>query len=138
MRTGIEYSMIVASAGLRPYLEIKLGTKLGHDAQFVGRLRSDGSIWGVVGFNNFSEYDCEMFMAGESGWISRKLMKAAFAYPFNKLGLQRVSGRVESTDTKTLDIDKRLGFKVEGCLRHALGNNDIIIIGMLRSECRWI
>ena len=130
--------MIVSSKGLRPYLETKLKTPLSDKAVFLGRLRADGSIWGVVGFDNFSKFDCEMFMAGEPGWVSRTFCKAVFSYPFKQLGLLRVTGRVESTDTKTLDIDKRLGFQVEGCLRNALGENDIIIVGMLRHECKWV
>ena len=130
--------MIISSDGFKPYLESKLKTTLSDSAQYLGRLRDDGSIWGVVGFDNFSEYDCEMFMAGEPGWISRTFMKASFAYPFKQLGLSRVTGRVDAHDTKTIDIDKRLGFRVEGRLRNALGDRDIVIVGMLRQECRWI
>jgi len=130
--------MLVSNSNLRPYLESKLNIPFSDNAIFLGRLRDDGSIWGVVGFDNFSEYDCEMFMAGEPGWISKAFMKASFAYPFKQMGLVRVSGRVDALDTKTLDINRRLGFKVEGRLRNALGDRDIIVIGMIKTECRWI
>ena len=130
--------MIVTSNGFKPYLEAKLNIPFSDDAIFLGRLRDDGSIWGVVGFDNFSQYDCEMFMAGEAGWISRSFLKASFAYPFKQLNKTRVTGRVDSDDHLALDIDLRFGFRVEGRLRNALGDRDIIIVGMLRQECKWI
>jgi len=130
--------MIIVSENLRPYLESKLKVALSEHAVFIGRLRPDFTIWGVVGLDSFTQFDCEIFMAGEPGWVSRRLCKAVFAYPFTQLGKTRVTGRVDAADTKTLDIDKRLGFKVEGRLRNALGDRDIIVVGMLRSECRWI
>jgi len=130
--------MIIVSENLRPYLESKLNLGLSDHAVFIGRLYPDGSIWAVVAFDNFTEFDCEIFMAGEPGWVSRRLCKAVFSYPFTQLGKMRVSGRVDAADEKTLDIDRRFGFRVEGRLRNALGDRDIIVIGMLRSECRWI
>ena len=130
--------MLVSNPGLRGYLESKLKTTLTADAIFLGRLKDDGSIWGVVGYDNFSQWDCEIFMAGEPGWVSMSFMKATFAYPFTQLGLERVTGRIDANDKKALDIDMRFGFKVEGRLRNALGNRDIIIVGMLRHECKWI
>lgn len=130
--------MIVVSEALRAYLESKLDLKLSPHAQFIGRLYEDGSIWGVVAFDNFTTYDCEIFMAGEPGWMTRRMCKAVFGYPFTQLGKMRVTGRVDAADDKTLEIDRRLGFRVEGRLRHALGDRDIIVIGMLRSECKWI
>ena len=130
--------MIVSSNALRSYLQERVVTELSPNAVFLGRLRDDGSIWGVVGFDNFSEYDCEMFMGGEPGWMSKRLAQAVFFYPFKQLGLKRVSGRVDSNDKRTLAMDKRIGFQVEGCLRSALGDRDIIIVGMLQHECKWI
>jgi len=130
--------MIIVSENLRPYLESKLKVALSEHAVFIGRLYDDGAIWGVIGFDNFTEFDCELFMAGEPGWVSRRFCRAVFGYPFTQLGKMRVTGRVDAADTKTLDIDKRLGFKVEGRLRNALGDRDIIVVGMLRAECRWI
>ena len=77
-------------------------------------------------------------MAGDPGWMNRAFLKASFAYPFRQLGKARVTGRIDALDAKTLDIDKRMGFQIEGRLRNALGDRDIIIVGMLRQECRWI
>lgn len=130
--------MIVAHPNLRPYAEHKLGIALSDNAQFVGRLRENGEIWGVTAFDHFSTYDCEIFMCGEPGFGSRPLIKATFAYPFLQLGKGRVTARVDAADEHTLSIDKRLGFKEEGRLRMALGDRDIIVLGMLRDECRWL
>lgn len=130
--------MVISSPGLRPYIEAKLGVKLSPAAQFIGSLRQDNSIWGVVAYDTFSNYDCEIFMAGDPGWTNKTLLRAAFDYPFRQLKLARVTGRVDAADERTLNIDLKLGFKVEGRLRNALGDRDIIIVGLLRQECRWI
>ena len=130
--------MILSHPNLRPYAEAKLGIALSDHAQFVGRLKEDGSIWGVTAFDHFSEYDCEIFMCGEPGFGSRPLLKATFAYPFKQLGKKRVTARVDANDEHTLSIDRRIGFKEEGRLRDALGDRDIVVLGMLKDECRWI
>ena len=140
MRTGngrLRRNVLTTSEGLRPYIETKLSTKLSPDAQFVGRLRPDGSIWGVVAFDDFSEFDCEIFMAGDKGWVSRALIKAAFHYPFNVMNLLRVSAKVDANDTSTISINQRVGFEIEGRLRSALGDRDMLIMGMLRQDYRW-
>jgi len=130
--------VIITSPQLRAYAEAKLEIPFTNAAQFVGRLREDGSIWGVTAFDHFSEFDCEVFMAGDPGFGSRPLLRATFAYPFLQLGKLRVTARVDEADKHTLSIDKRIGFKEEGRLRQALGDRDIIVLGMLKDECRWV
>ena len=130
--------MLTTSPNLRAYAEAKLETVLADDAQFLGRLRPDGAIWGVVAFERFTEHNCEMHMAGESGFVSRPFIRAAFHYPFIQLGKARVTGLVDEKNEAALSIDKRLGFKEEGRLRNALGDRDIIVLGMLKHECRWV
>lgn len=130
--------MIVINPNLRPYAERKLDTTLADNAIFIGRLRDNGEIWGVTVLENFRRHNCEVHMAGEPGFGSRRLIQATFRIPFLDMGLPRVTALVDAEDEHTLSIDKRLGFIEEGRLRKGLGDRDIVVLGMLKDECRWL
>lgn len=122
----------------RPWIQKRLHTEFGPYATFIARLREDGSVWGCVVYDRVSKFNCEMHMAGDPGWVSKAMLKAAFAYPFRQLGLDRVTGLVASDDEYVLALDKRMGFVEEGRMREALGPGiDIVILGMKRDECRY-
>ncbi len=102
-------------------------------------IENNGKIIAVILYYNYTGDDVEMAIASRSPkWITRKILRIGFRYPFCQLGCSRVTGRVEADDHKVLEIDKRLGFVVEGTVRKALKGKDIIILGMLKDECRWI
>lgn len=122
---------------LRPFAEERLETTFTPNARFLGRLKPDGTVWGVVVYDCFTQYDCHMHMAGDRGWINRPLLKAAFAYPFRQLGLSRVTGLVDECKPDVLRMDLKMGFQVEGVLRAGLGDRDLIVLGMKPSECRY-
>lgn len=129
---------IISHPDLRHFAEERLQTTFGPHAQFIGRLRPDGSVWGVVAYDAFTKHDCQMHFAGDKGWVSRQLVRAAFAYPFRQLGLSRVTGLVDERNERVLAMDKKMGFKEEGRVRAALGDRDLILLGMLREECRYL
>lgn len=130
--------MIITHPDLRYEAERRLDTTFTRDAQFIGRLREDGTVWGVIVYDRFNEYSCEMHFAGDKGWINRPLARAAFGYPFRQLGLARVTGLVDELKEDVLAMDQRMGFKVEGRIRRGLGDRDIILLGMLKDECRYL
>lgn len=125
------------AALLRPWLEARLNARLDEHARFIGRLRDTGEVWGCVGYERFSRHDCLIHMAGYPGWMNRDMLKAAFAYPFRQLGLERVTGLVDATDEYVLNLDRKLGFVEEGRMRKALGDRDIIVMGMTRDDCKY-
>ena len=104
-----------------------------------------GIIVGVI-YNNFTSdsrnkiVDCQMHVASRPGakWATRDFLFHAFNYPFNQMGCVRVTGPVKASNETALKFDKRLGFVEEGRLRKAMDGEDLIILGMLKDECRWI
>ena len=52
--------------------------------------------------------------------------------------MRRVTALVPAKNTAALRFDLHLGFKQEGVVRHALPDDDIIILGLLREDCRFI
>lgn len=109
------------------------------DAYTLG-LERDGEIVAVVVFDGFSECDCNMHIAsdGTGRWMNKSLLLSAFAYPFIQLNLRRVTGLVPAKNNKALEFDQNIGFTVEGKHPHALPDDDLISLGLLRENCRFI
>ena len=44
-----------------------------------------------------------------------------------------------ATNVRALNVDLRLGFRLEAVNRRALwGGEDLLILGMFKEECRWL
>lgn len=116
-----------------------IGCQFRGDAKAIG-LESDGRLVAVTVFDGFSECDCNMHVAsdGSGHWLGKDFLTCSFAYPFVQLKLRRVTGLVPAKNVTALRFDLHLGFKHEGICRDALPDDDIIILGMLRAECRFI
>src|SRR5512139_1266008 len=94
----------------------------------------NGVLVGGVVFNNYRGFDIHMSAAFDRpGWARRGVLRALCSYPFNDLGVRRVSaitGRKNKKAKKTL-ID--LGFVFEGVARKGLdGVDDAFCYSMLR------
>lgn len=102
------------------------------EAEFVGNSK------GAVAIFNYDGDNCELAMAGSDGWLSKTLIRCVFTYVFCVLNCARATARVTAKNTRALQIDLRLGFYAEGVMRKAVDGNDIVVLGMLKEECRWI
>ena len=102
--------------------------------------RESGSLRAVALYDNFSECDCNMHIAsdGKAHWLSRQFLIASFMHPFVQWRLRRVTGLVPAKNKDALRFDLHLGFKQEGIVRNALPDDDIILLGMLKSECVYL
>lgn len=100
----------------------------------------DGRLRAVTLYDGFSECDCNMHIAsdGSRTWLKRAFLCTSFAHPFVQWGLRRVTGLVPAKNAAALRFDLHLGFEREGYIRHALPDDDLIILGMLRENCRFI
>ena len=109
------------------------------DVQHMG-WQENGVLRAVVLWDGFSECDCNIHIAsdGTGRWLRRPFLRAAFAHPFAQWNLRRVTALVPSKNTAALRFDLHLGFKREGVIRHALPDDDITILGLLREDCRFI
>jgi RimJ/RimL family protein N-acetyltransferase len=105
--------------------------------QAIGYERNGALIGGVV-YNDLYACDISMSFAGEGNWLTRRFLRAMFAYPFLQLGVKRVTGHVAVDNEKSLRLAARLGGKREGLMREASPSGDVVFFGMLRSECRWV
>jgi RimJ/RimL family protein N-acetyltransferase len=109
-----------------------------HDAVAIGLQQADGELVGGVVYENFGLADVNMHVCGEGNWLTREFLIRVFYYPFIECKLRRVTALVASRNQQTLRFCSSLGFQYEGRARHALPDDDVIIFGMLRAECRFI
>lgn len=96
-------------------------------------------ILGVVIYDGFTPYDCNLHLVIEDKHcLNRRTLRAVFRYPFEQLGLKRVTAQVPASNLKALDLDQRLGFTLEGRKILGCGDEDELILGMTRGNCRWL
>ncbi len=104
----------------------------------LGWVRNGKLVGGVV-YNHFSGKNICMHVAGiGKSWLTPEFLHAAFDYPFGQLKLARVTGLVPKKNKAARTFDEHLGFRLEGCMRHALPHDDLLMYGMLERECRFI
>lgn len=116
------------------WAEDVIGLEFRSDAESIGLADEAGKIRAAVVFDNFSKCDVNMHVAsdGSRAWLNREYIVRCFAYPFVQLGMRRVTGLVPANNADALRFDLRLGFEIEGRLRDALPDQDIILLGMTR------
>lgn len=121
------------------WAEDRIGVRFRDDAKAIARM-DNGYIRVAVVYDTFYEFGCSMHVAtdGTLAAVNRRILFEAFKYPFIDCGFKRVTGYVEHTNQKALKLDLHLGFQYEGLMREACKHGDLVVLGMLRKECRFI
>lgn len=142
MAVAIEYEN---QRMMREFAERVLDISLRSDAQFIGaRAHEGGELQIVFGFDTFSPTNCFMHIAAPHGFAPirkeyRYVLKWVFDYPFNQLGLKRISSLVSAHNAASNLLTGKRGGVLEGTMRQAGENGeDMLLYGMLREECSWL
>lgn len=106
-------------------------------AKAIG-LKRDGALAAVAVFDLFQPWECELSFAAERHWTDRGFIRAVFAYPFRQLRLERLTCLVSARNRPARQLVRAMGFVPEGRKRRLHAEHDILIFGLLRSECRWV
>ncbi|MCW2275148.1 hypothetical protein GJ654_10460 [Rhodoblastus acidophilus] len=94
----------------------------------------------VVLYNTFFDgATCSMHVCAKPGalWATPATLREFFAYPFIQLGLRRVTAPIAGRNIKSQVLALKLGFKQEGRLRHARKDDDEVLLGLVREDCKW-
>lgn len=106
--------------------------------EVLAAVSGQGKFIGGVVYVSFRRTDIETHWAGECGWLTRGNLRSLFRYPFNQLGVRRVTGIIHRKNRTARTIAEKVGFKLEGVCRHAFENGDAMIYGIIKEECRWL
>jgi len=104
-------------------------------------LERDGQLVAGVLYEGFNGQNVWMHVAGAPGskWMTRDYLRYCFQYPFNEMGVKRVSGYVNASNTAARRLDEHLGFKPEATLTGAAPDGgDVILYAMWRKDCRYV
>ena len=122
------------------YAENILGVKFDpRAATWLTSCDQSGRILGVVVFSRFSDGNCEITVAAQSKqFISKRFGLAVAFYAFEQLGCRRVTAVIAVGNEKSLNLAQQLGFRIEGRLVSWYASGDAFILGLLKSDCKWL
>ena len=99
----------------------------------------DGELVAGCVYTDYHGHTISISMASTTPlWASRKTVGAMFAYPFMQLKCQRLTACTGRSMVSVREFLERLGFVEEGILRRGFADDDCVVYGMLREECRWL
>jgi len=106
------------------------------NAEALGIVYKGELIAGVIYHNYFPCYkNIELSMAATSPkWAQRTSIRALLDYPFNQLGVQRVTTLTPKKNQRAIKFNLGIGFQIEGDMRQGYGDDDMIIAGLLRKD----
>ena len=121
----------IAAAIPRPY---------NPDNDFViSRVTPEGNLMGGVIYDDYTGNCIFMHQASfDSRWLTGNMMWIVFDYPFNKVGVSKVAGTINSKNEELLAFNLRLGFKEEARIKDAYRDGDLVVLTMERAACRWL
>ena len=71
--------------------------------------------------------------------VNRSIMRMIFSYAFDYLAVRRINAHVSVNNTRSIKTCLRAGYQIDGILRQGgIFGEDVILFGMLRSDCRFI
>lgn len=79
-----------------------------------------------------------MHAAGEPGWLSPTLLWVIFHYAFVVCGANMVIGLVSSGNDAAIRFNTHVGFKTVLNLEGAHPDGSLLLMTMLRRECRFL
>lgn len=106
--------------------------------QVISRVE-DGELWGGNIITGFTGVSVHMHTAGfRPGWANRDFLWVLFHYPFVQLGCRTVFGQVPESNTKALEIDLKLGFKIVARIDDVFPDGACLVLSLAREDCRWL
>jgi RimJ/RimL family protein N-acetyltransferase len=108
------------------------------DFAAIGVEHAGELVAGVV-YNEFRGHSIHVSMASTTPrWAARGVLYGIFAYPFVQLKCERMTAYTGRSMTHVRQFLERLGFQQEGIVRRGFADDDCVIYGMLKDECKWI
>lgn len=101
--------------------------------------QKNGEIVAGVAYANWNgvNVECHIAAVGKH-WLTRQYLWTIFDYPFNQLGVNRITVCVGQGNAKSVRFVKHLGFRIEARLEGAHPTGDLLIFCMNRQNCRFI
>lgn len=97
------------------------------------------SVAVAVGYNAFIGRTCCMHtVIQRPELVSPRIVRQAFEFPFVVCNCEAVLALVDSTNEAALSFDTKLGFEEIARIPNGGPDGDLIVLRMLRADCRWL
>lgn len=104
----------------------------------IGLKRNENMVAGVVYTRYHPGISIELTIASEgTTWAVPDYFRTVFDYPFKQLDCQRATAIVAARNSKSRALCEHLGFVQEGVCRFGFKDDDAVIYGIYRHNCRW-
>ena len=112
----------------------RFGTDIG-----IGWARSGALVAGVAYADwNGPNVVCHIASDGSRRWATREYLRVIFDYPFNQLGVKRITVCVGEGNAASRRFVEHLGFTMEAELAGAHSTGHLRIYRLWRHECRYL
>lgn len=104
-------------------------------------LEKDGELVAGALYEGFNGQNVWVHLAGQPGkrWMNREFLRYGFHYPFNEMGVKRISGYVNASNTEARRLNEHFGYQEEARLKGAAPDGgDVILYVMWRENCRFL
>ena len=104
-------------------------------------LEKDGELIAGALYEGFNGQNVWAHLAGKPGkrWMNREFLWYGFHYPFNEMGVKRISGYVNASNTEARRLNEHFGYQEEARLKGAAPDGgDVILYVMWRENCRFL
>lgn len=125
----------VQDSRLVAWAQSKLGVSFNAGAFTIAKI-TDEKVVCVVVYSNWHATGCEMAIASTTPkWATPGFIRACMDYPYNQLGLKRVSMVTSASNMPCRKLCRYLGAKIEGRLRKWYADgSDAVVYGLFREE----
>ena len=100
-------------------------------------LKRDGKYVAGVIYENFNHrsFTCHIAITGR---MTTAFLYAIFDYPFNICEVEKIIVPVASENAESLKLVKNMGFTEEARIKDAHPLGDIVLLTMLKKDCRFL
>lgn len=115
----------------------RLGSTFREPCIALGVLNRAGLLVGAVIYNDFDARNIELTAVGPFAF-RKDVAREIFAVAFIENDCRRISLTVPEKHIETIDKALRWGWKPEGIKRDYYDDDNAVILGMTRDECRFL
>lgn len=103
----------------------------------IGKIKNGEIVAGVV-YEDWNGANLTCHIAGVGQWADRNFLAIIFDYPFNQIGAKRITAPICSSNTKSIDLVRKMGFNQENKLQGATPKGDLLLFSMFKNECKYL
>ena len=130
--------MIVTGEAVAKWVAEGCDVEYTHICRGIGWL-SEGKLAAAMLYNHYTGSSISMSARVEvPEKVQREWLFTVFDYPFNQLGVKRVTALIAESNQRSLSSCKHLGWKYETVLKDYFPGCDGIVLVMRKEDCRWL